>query len=134
MTILPLVERELRVRARSPAGYWTRFAAALAGMLVCLPALTMCGGARRSMTLMGATAFNGLVACAFVLCCFSGFLTVDGISRERREGTLGLLFLTRVRVLDVLLGNFGAAGLAGLCALAACVPVLIVPILTGGVS
>jgi ABC-type transport system involved in multi-copper enzyme maturation permease subunit len=134
MTILPLVERELRIRARSPAGYWTRFAAALAGILVCLPALTLFGGTSSNQAQSGAFAFNGLVVAAFILCCFSGFLTVDGISRERREGTLGLLFLTRVRPLDVLLGNFGAAGIASLCALAAFVPVLIVPVLTGGVS
>ena len=134
MTILPLFERELRVRARGPACYWTRFAAALGGMLVSVPALMTNAGLGSSPAQMGAFAFNGLVLAAFILCCVSGFITVDGISRERREGTLGLLFLTRVRVLDVLLGNFGAAGLAGLCALAACVPVLIVPILTGGVS
>jgi hypothetical protein len=134
MTILPLVERELRVRARSPAGYWTRFVAALAGILVCLPSLTLYGGLRSNQAQSGAFAFNSLVVAAFVLSCFSGFLTVDGISRERREGTLGLLFLTRVRALDVLLGNFGAAGIASLCALAAFVPVLIVPVLTGGVS
>src|SRR5271156_6006883 len=130
MTILPLVERELRVRARSAAGYWTRFAVALVGTLLCVVAMSV----NPNPASMGSFAFDGLVMAAFILCCFSGFLTVDGISRERREGTLGLLFLTRVRVLDVLLGNFGAAGLAGLCALAACVPVLIVPILTGGVS
>jgi hypothetical protein len=134
MTILPLVGRELRVRARSPAGYWTRFAAALAGMLVCVPILTMSRGSMLNQAQLGRIAFDGLVVAAFVLCCFSGFLTVDGISRERREGTLGLLFLTRVKALDVLLGNFGAAGLAGLCALAAFVPVLIVPVLAGGVS
>src|SRR5580658_9701200 len=120
MTILPLVERELRVRARSPAGYWTRFGAALAGTLLCVSMLTM----NASAALLGAYVFDGLMAAAFLLCCFAGFLTVDGISRERREGTLGLLFLTRVRPLDVLLGNFGAAGLASLCALAAFVPVL----------
>ena len=133
MTILPLVERELRIRARSPTGYWTRFGAALAGILVCLPALTFFRGTA-SQAQIGAFAFSGLVVAAFILCCFSGFLTVDGISRERREGTLGLLFLTRVKALDVLLGNFGAAGIASLCSLAAFVPVLIVPVLAGGVN
>src|SRR5580658_8443514 len=120
MTILPVVERELRVRARSPAGYWTRFGAALAGTLLCVSMLTI----NANPSFIGAFVFNGLMVAAFILCSFSGFLTVDGISRERREGTLGLLFLTRVRPLDVLLGNFGAAGLASLCALAAFVPVL----------
>jgi hypothetical protein len=130
MTILPLIGRQLRVRARSPAAYWTRFGAALAGTLLCLSMLT----GRSNTAQMSAFAFQGLVVAAFVLCCFSGFLTVDGISRERRDGTLGLLFLTRVKTLDVLLGNFGAAGIASLCALAALAPVLIVPVLAGGVS
>jgi ABC-type Na+ efflux pump permease subunit len=134
MTILPLVQRELRVKARSPSCYWMRFAAALGGILVCAPAVMISGGLGSGQAQMGAFAFDGLVLAAFILCCGSGLTTVDGISRERREGTLGLLFLTRVRVVDVLVGKFGAAGLTGLCALAACVPVLIVPILTGGVS
>jgi hypothetical protein len=34
VTILPLIERELRTRARSRAVYWTRFAVALVGMLL----------------------------------------------------------------------------------------------------
>jgi hypothetical protein len=130
MTILPLIGRQLRVRARSPTAYWTRFGAALAGTLMCLSMLTGLSSAAQ----VSAFAFQGLIVAAFVLCCFSGFLTVDGISRERREGTLGLLFLTRVKTLDVLLGNFGAAGIASLCALAALAPVLIVPVLAGGVT
>jgi hypothetical protein len=96
--------------------------------------MTMSYGFSANVSQKGAMTFQGLVATAFVLCCFSGFLTVDQISRERREGTLGLLFLTRVRVMDVLVGNFGAAGIASLCALTAFVPVLIVPILSGGVT
>src|SRR5665213_194092 len=119
---MPLIERELLTRARSPAGYWTRFAAGLAGILVCLPMLTG-SGAITSAAQNGKTAFDGLIVVAFTLSCLSAFLTVDAISRERREGTLGLLFLTHVRPLDVLLGSFGAAGIASLCALAAFVPV-----------
>jgi hypothetical protein len=130
VTTLPVIARQLWVRARSPAGHWTRFGAALAGTLLCL--VTLAGDPSPART--GAAAFEGLVMAAFILCCFSGLLTVDGISRERREGTLGLLFLTRVRALDVLLGNFGAAGIASLCALAALAPVVLLPVLAGGVT
>jgi hypothetical protein len=130
MTILPLIGRELRVRARSPAAYWTRCGAALVGFLICLPSIENVNRSPQA----GAAAFNSLVVAAFILCSFSGFLTVDAISRERREGTLGLLFLTPVQALDVLLGKFGAAGLASLCILAALAPVLILPLLAGGVS
>jgi hypothetical protein len=133
VTILPLLDRELRVRARNSAGYWTRFCAALVGFLICIFTMTVSWFPTTDAQ-KGAMAFQGLVVAACILCCFSGFLTVDKISRERREGTLGLLFLTRVRVLDVLLGNFGAAGIASLCALAAFVPVLLVPVLAGGVT
>jgi hypothetical protein len=135
VTILPLIERELRVRARSRAVYWMRFAVALVGILICLPTLVMTanpwGG---SQAALGQYAFNGLVFAAFFLCCCAGLLTADSISRERREGTLGLLFLTRVKIFDVLLGSFGSTGITCVCALIACLPVLILPVLTGGVT
>ena len=83
---------------------------------------------------LGQYAFKGLIVTAFFLSCCAGLLTADSISRERREGTLGLLFLTRVKAFDVLLGNFGAAGITCVCALIACLPVLILPLLTGGVT
>jgi len=135
VTFLPLIERELRVRARSRAVYWTRFAVALAGILICLPALTASAGPWGfTKAMMGKSAFNGLVSTAFVLCCCAGFLAVEGISRERREGTLGLLFLTRVGAFDVLLGSFGAVGITCVCALIAFLPVLILPVLIGGVT
>src|SRR5271166_1380139 len=37
--ILPLIERELRVRSRRLAVYWLRFATALTGILICVPTL-----------------------------------------------------------------------------------------------
>jgi len=135
VTILPLIERELRIRARSRAVYWTRFAVALVGMLLCLRVLTQYGGLPGpTQALLGQLAFRSIVMAAFILCCWAGLLTVDGISRERREGTLGLLWLTGVKALDVLLGNFGAAGLTCLCALVSILPVIMLPVLAGGVT
>ena len=43
MNALPIIERELRVRARSRATYWSRFAVALMGGVVWLPQLTWSG-------------------------------------------------------------------------------------------
>ena len=43
MTFLPIIERELRVRARSRATYWSRFAVALTGALIGLPSLFSSG-------------------------------------------------------------------------------------------
>ena len=53
MTFLPIVERELRVRARSGATYWVRFTIPLAGMLFCLPQLVWAGPMGTSATQIG---------------------------------------------------------------------------------
>jgi ABC-type transport system involved in multi-copper enzyme maturation permease subunit len=133
MTFLPLLERELRARARSRATFWTRFGVVVAAMLVCLPEL-LSGGFGNQAGSNGKFIFNGIVVVAFLLACGGCLLTADVISRERREGTLGLLLLTRVRNLDVLLGKFGSAGLTSICGLAALLPLMMIPVLVGGVT
>jgi hypothetical protein len=131
MTFLPLIERELRLRARSSAGYWTRFAVGMAGVLICLPQLT---SAAYATATIGRGVFNGLVSAAFLVICGVCLLTVGALETEQREGTLGLLLLTRVRVLDVLLGKLGSIGLTSVCVLVAFLPMLMLPVLSGGVS
>lgn len=133
MTLLPIVERELRAGARGRAVYWTRFAVVLVGMLVCLPRLispVMFG----SSAAVGRDLLNAVVSAAFLVSCAACLLTADLISSERRQGTLGLLLLTRVRLLDVLVGKLVSAGLVSLCALAALLPILIMPVLAGGAT
>jgi hypothetical protein len=133
MTVLPILERELRIRARSRATYWSRFGVGLAGALVLLPQLIWPwplgapGG-------MGRSLLNAIVSAAFLGSCAACLLTADVISSERREGTLGLLLLTRVRAFDVLVGKLGSAGLSSLCALVAFLPMLMIPVLAGGVT
>jgi ABC-type transport system involved in multi-copper enzyme maturation permease subunit len=133
MTFLPLFERELRTRARSRATYWTRFTAVLVGAIICLPEL-LSGDFGTTSGSSGKFIFNGIVVIGFLLACCGSFLTADVLSRERREGTLGLLMLTRVRQLDILIGKFGAAGLTSICALAALLPLMMIPVLAGGVT
>jgi len=123
MTFLPIVERELRAHARRGRTYWTRFLVALLGTTICL-----------LESPSGRNMFESLVTVTFVWCCFVFVLTADVISSERREGTLGLLFLTRVRSADVLLGKLASAGLTSLFALAAFLPALMLPVLSGGVT
>jgi hypothetical protein len=60
--------------------------------------------------------------------------TADCLSRERREGTLGLLFLTPLRGVDVVLGKISAASLDHLLGLFAMLPLLAIPFMLGGVS
>src|SRR5512133_3329767 len=131
MIFLPILERELRVRARRRADHWARFAVGGIGILIGLPPLLWSSA---STATIGRGSFDGLVGGAFLLCCAACLLTADSISSERREGTLGLLLLTRVRGLEVLLGKFASSGLASMLALVAFLPVLMLPLLAGGVT
>lgn len=133
MTFLPLLERELRARARSRATFWVRFVVVLVAAIICLPEL-LSGGFGTGAGDNGKFTFNGIVVIAFLLACGGCFLTADVLSGERREGTLDLLLLTRVRRLDILLGKFGSAGLTSICALAALLPLMMIPVLAGGVT
>jgi hypothetical protein len=83
---------------------------------------------------LGKGIFEGIITAGFVLSCCACLLTADSISAERREGTLGLLLLTRARIFDVLLGKLGSIGLTCLCALVAFLSLLMVPVLIGGVT
>src|SRR5581483_9708968 len=60
--------------------------------------------------------------------------TADCLSEEKREGTLGLLFLTDLKGYDIVLGKLAATSVNGLYGLFALVPVLAVPLLMGGVA
>jgi ABC-type transport system involved in multi-copper enzyme maturation permease subunit len=62
------------------------------------------------------------------------FLASDCLSEERREGTLGLLFLTDLKGYDVVLGKFAAVSLNAFYGLLAIFPVMALPLLWGGVT
>src|SRR5882672_774323 len=133
MIVWPVVERELRLRARAPATHWTRLALVLAGAAACLPQLLWSAALGRPDSL-GRTVFNGIIIAGFLTAGSAFILTADAVTRERREGTLGLLLLTRVRTWDILLGKLASSGLTGLCGLVAFLPVLMIPVLAGGVT
>jgi ABC-type transport system involved in cytochrome c biogenesis permease component len=84
---------------------------------------------------VGGTVFKALGGFGLVYALLAGPLaTADSISRERREGTLGLLFLTNLRSYDVVLGKVAASSLDILLGLLAGLPLLAMPLLAGGVS
>ena len=86
-------------------------------------------------TELGKSLFGVLTIMAFAYCLLIGpFLTTDTISSEKREGTLGLLFLTDLSSFDVVLGKWVATALAGFYGLLAVLPVLGIPLLLGGVT
>jgi len=134
MTFLPIVQRELRVAARRRATFrirrWTTYVAAAMSV-----ALIFFVEVVRRTGLSGNLLFSVLTYYALVLCLLAGgFLTADCLSEEKREGTLGLLFLTDLRGYDVVLGKFVATSLNAFYGLLAVFPVLAVALLLGGVT
>ncbi len=124
MTFLPIVERELRVTARLTTTYRNRMltpviVAALSFLRVWL---TPTPGPR---SLIGPALFHTLSTLTLAFCILEGVRkTADCLSGEKREGTLGLLFLTDLQGYDVILGKLSAAALSSFCALFAILPIL----------
>lgn len=135
MSFLPVAERELRVLARQPRTYTSRALHALLAIVMSLGMLYAGFGGLFSAGAAGRTLFVilGLVAGVYVL-LEGALLTGDCLSQEKREGTLGLLFLTNLRGYDVVTGKLIArTGSAAYCLLAA-LPALGIPLFLGGVT
>jgi hypothetical protein len=85
--------------------------------------------------LPGSLLFAILSWTAFVYCLVEGIrATADCLSEEKREGTIGLLFLTDLKGYDVVLGKLAAASLNPLYSLLAALPLMAMSILLGGVT
>lgn len=136
MTLLPIVERELRVASRRRNVYWGRVATALiATVVLSWVTLLVMPALRVSFSESGAWIFRNLVVAVSVYGCIGGVTaTADSLSREKRNGTLGLLFLTDLRGYDVVLGKLVAGVVRSLYAMLAVVPVLAVVMAMGGVT
>src|SRR5438552_7786434 len=107
MTFLPIVDRELRVASRRRTTYLARIGAAALVILI-FGGLQLTQAFRLgSFFTAGQTQFFVLKWLGFLFACSAGvFLTSDALSEEKREGTLGLLFLTDLRGYDVVPGKF----------------------------
>ncbi len=133
MRFFPVVERELRVLARSARVYWSRFfAAQIASGLVAWFWFTFVGGSTANA---GQQIFAALSIVTFGYCLIVGiFLTADSISEEKRDGTLGLLFLTDLSGIDVAFGKLASNSLQAVYNLMAIFPVMTIPLLLGGLT
>jgi len=133
MNFLPVVQRELLVAARNGAGVWFRFVAALGG--VGFFALLWMTPVKAQPQLVSDIVFRVLAGALFGFGLLSGSLyTADAMTSEKREGTLGLLFLTELRGYDIVLGKLVSTSLRAAYGVIALVPVLSLPVLVGGVS
>src|SRR5260370_32261132 len=133
MIFLPIVARELRVAAPRRSTYWVRTAAGLSVVLIgTWFFLVMQQEPPQTIAL---TLFGILTGGAVLYCLLSGgWCTADCLSEEKREGTLGLLFLTDLKGYDVVLGKLAASSLNAIYGALAVVPMLAIPCLLGGVT
>ncbi|HTL17371.1 MAG TPA: hypothetical protein VL793_09045 [Patescibacteria group bacterium] len=131
MIVLPVIEREMRAVARQALTYNLRALGVLA--LFCI----LCGF---WLTGMDGSAVGGRLFGEFHRALFLGiwlfvpFTTADCISRERREGTLSLLFLTRLSNHDVVYAKGLVHGLRSLTLWLAVLPMFTICFLAGGVG
>ncbi len=131
MTVLPVIVRELRAESRRGFTYWLRV---LGGGALIGAAAVYAFGTGLSPN-QGDELFlllqTTLITAIWILVPLA---TADCISRERREGTLGLLFLTPLTGRDIVIAKGLVHGLRALTLCLAALPVLTIPFLMGGVD
>ncbi|HWQ90423.1 MAG TPA: ABC transporter permease, partial [Clostridia bacterium] len=133
MRFLSVADRELRSAARRKGTYHTRWitAAAFLGLLVWL--LWAFNGFTNPRAVP--EVFAVISVLTFLYCLVLGTAcTADCISSERREGTLGLLFLTNLNSAEIIAGKLCSTALASVYGLMAIFPVLALPLLMGGIT
>lgn len=131
MILLPVIERELRAAARHAFTYLLR----VAGALLLLVAFVMFELHGHSGPGSGGQLFGWFHAALFcAIWLLVPLLAADCLSRERREGTLPLLFLTLLKPRDIVCAKGLAHGLRALTLWLAVLPVTTICFLIGGVG
>jgi ABC-type transport system involved in multi-copper enzyme maturation permease subunit len=131
MLSVPVIEREMLAAARSPLQYRVRAAVGCLALLFVTGIFT-----ESSATGTGGlglyTLLHGSVMAMILL--VAPTLTADAISRERREGTLDLLFLTPLNGTRIVSSKLFSHTLRMVTIWLASLPMAVIPILSGGVS
>jgi ABC-type transport system involved in multi-copper enzyme maturation permease subunit len=131
MLSLPMLTRELRAIGRAPGTYRLRLLIGALGIGLLWVALIEKG----SRTNRGAQLFEEIHFAAFLtLMILTPLLTADTISKEKREGTLDLLYLTSLTAAKVVTAKFTTQFIRIATIWALLIPLSIVPVLSGGVS
>src|SRR5206468_2029288 len=129
--MIPVIGREMRASARHSSTFYLRTLSAGALLLTSL----FFGINHGFGPTVGAALFANLHGTLFAaIWILVPFLAFDCISRERREGTLGLLFMTRLRATDIVVAKGLVHGLRAFTLWIAALPILTVPFLLGGVG
>lgn len=131
MNVLPVIKREMRAEARHGMTYWSRVI--MAGLVI--TGIIWIAGGQTMHQELGSQMFTLLNSVLFMaIWLIVPMLTADSLAREKREGTLGLLFMTHLHAREIVLGKSLMHSLRGVNLLIAIVPMQIVPVVLGGVS
>ncbi len=132
MTWWPVVVREMRAEARRAGNYWQRVAAAggLIAIFWIVTAQAWFEPARSGALLFGN--LNSLLLA--VLALGANLMVADCLSWEKRERTLGLLFLTPLTAEAIVLGKCIAHFARVLVLWLVAAPIMFLPLLMGGVA
>ncbi|MGV3771812.1 MAG: ABC transporter permease [Verrucomicrobiales bacterium] len=145
MSIFPVIGRELRSQARQPLTYMLRFLGALAVFAAFGLAFWEIRSFHQNLPIKPAASplFENFGMALFGKLNFTIFLAIwifaplasaDAISRERREGTLPLLRLTKLRSWEIVFGKSFVHMLRSSSLFLTMLPWLLIPALFGGVG
>jgi hypothetical protein len=131
---LPIAAREIRVAAHDRGLFRGRVAIAGIGLLATSWLLySMFQFSGQASSMIGMQVFSMQSWAAFIFACGAFTATSDSISREKRDDTLGLLFLTHLKGRDVVLGKLVSGIALFVSGGVATLPILTLPILLGGI-
>jgi hypothetical protein len=127
----PVIERELKLASRHRKTYVVRFL--IIGIATGLFVFNL---VLSSATNYSGSAFFSLIQyCLFFYCIVEGVrATSDCLSEEERNGTLGLLFLTELRGVDVVMGKLISAATSSFYIFLGLLPLSGIALLLGGVT
>ena len=133
--IPPILHREFLVRSRQRSSYMVRPLASLVSLLIVAGILGIPMLFGNGSVQLGMPAFRLCASFLWLFCFVEGLRnSSDCLSSEKREGTIGLLFLTRMNGLHVAIGKLSSGMISSVFNLVAALPILGLPILIGGVT
>src|SRR5256885_4617572 len=150
MSVLPVIVRELRAQARQPLTHWLRVAGGISvvGAITAalwavsenrhgvtgLPSIgPLAGPGRNQFQTFGTTLFSKMNLFIFTaIWLFVPLASADALSRERREGTLPLLYLTELHSLGIVVGKCFVHFLRAASLFLTMAPWLMLPLVFGG--
>jgi ABC-type Na+ efflux pump permease subunit len=130
----PIIERELRLASRRPGNYWGRAGSAAIALVFGFGIIVGNNAVGRS-PIVGQGAFAAVGVVGGILLFISVLqLSAEAFVKEKREDTLGLLFLTPLKPLELVLGKLLSTSLPAFYRFVAVVPIMGLPLMMGGVS